>query len=587
MALVHLQRGRSVKQAMSMGNGNPLLAQAASRLRPPIFSHPVWVRFGKMEGPATRKLVDELLYAAGRLQDDDPSSACQILLISAVYQNYAGRRDDALRTTQQALALAERNSLAREMIWATWGACAVCFQAANYEQAARYLEYLQTGLSEQSEWMLADFVEVIKQALLCPGSANADRRSGWSWDQSSGDLLSLTFERLRHWGFSAQGPASSFEPDAGRSISQALLQEGSTHPPCPGQHRRGTWDSLVRAIKGELSLQWVERQHPRAGQGFSVWHSIFGSIRSDRSGRIHEPQTREHVPQPTNMSESLSGIERLPANLSSHASEPESTSDRASGHAAAITTVVVQMLGPFSLTIQNSPLKLPSSRGLSLLKYLLLHHNQDIPREILMDMFWRDADPEAARNNLNVALHSLRQALRSVTDVPVIRFEDGAHGLATDLEIWLDVDEFEHYIKDGQRLEARDELKAAVIEYELAVDLYRGDFLADSPYEGWTALERERLQFAYVGTLERLIRIYFSQERYAACVTLCQLLLSRDPCREDVHCRLMQCYSRLGQSPLALRQYQICVEALRVELEAKPAPETTRLYNRIRRHERA
>jgi DNA-binding SARP family transcriptional activator len=47
----------------------------------------------------------------------------------------------------------------------------------------------------------------------------------------------------------------------------------------------------------------------------------------------------------------------------------------------------------------------------------------------------------------------------------------------------------------------------------------------------------------------------------------------------------MQCYSRLGQAPLALRQYQICVDALRAELEVDPAPETIQLYERIHRHE--
>jgi DNA-binding SARP family transcriptional activator len=47
----------------------------------------------------------------------------------------------------------------------------------------------------------------------------------------------------------------------------------------------------------------------------------------------------------------------------------------------------------------------------------------------------------------------------------------------------------------------------------------------------------------------------------------------------------MRCYSRLGQGPLALRQYQICAEALRAELEVDPAPETTQLYEQIRLHE--
>ena len=270
----------------------------------------------------------------------------------------------------------------------------------------------------------------------------------------------------------------------------------------------------------------------------------------------------------------------------SQAHKPASLEDEARERPA-ILTVVVHMLGPFSMTLQAAPVKLPASRGLSLFKYLLLHHKHDIPREVLMDSFWPDADPEAARNNLNVAIHGLRQALRSITDLPIIRFEDGTYGLTSSLEIWLDVEEFERCFKSGQRLEVRNELTAAAIEYEIAVDLYRGDLLSDNPYEDWTVSDRERLQIDYLDTLDHLSRIYFLQERHAACVTLCQLILSRDRCREDIHRRVMQCYSRLGQSPLALRQYQICAEALRVELEVAPTPETTQLFERIRRHERA
>jgi DNA-binding SARP family transcriptional activator len=48
----------------------------------------------------------------------------------------------------------------------------------------------------------------------------------------------------------------------------------------------------------------------------------------------------------------------------------------------------------------------------------------------------------------------------------------------------------------------------------------------------------------------------------------------------------MRCYSRQGQQHLALRQYQICVEALRLELDVAPAPATTQLVEQIRQHKR-
>ena len=247
--------------------------------------------------------------------------------------------------------------------------------------------------------------------------------------------------------------------------------------------------------------------------------------------------------------------------------------------------VVAQMLGPFNIILQESQLKLPASRGLSLLKYLLLHHKRNIPREVLMDVFWPDANPETARNNLNVAMYNLRQAVRSVTDLEVIHFENGAYGLPAKINLWLDVDEFEQCVKEAQRLEARNQFTGSVTEYEIAVNIYRGDLLADTPYDDWMAIDRERLRLTYLDTLDRLSKIYFDREQYTACIRLCQLILNRDLCREDAHCCLMRCYSRLGQVPLALRQYQFCVEALRSELEIDPAPETTQLYLRIHQHE--
>ena len=202
-----------------------------------------------------------------------------------------------------------------------------------------------------------------------------------------------------------------------------------------------------------------------------------------------------------------------------------------------------------------------------------------------MDIFWPDAEPDTARNNLNVAIHSLRRALRSVFFLPVIIFEDGAYGIDANLQVWLDVEEFEKCVKSGQRLEDRNQLTAAVAEYEAAISVYQGDFLEQNPYEEWTVLERERLRITYLDMLDRLCQIYFNQEHHAACITIGQLILLRDSCREDAHSLLMRCYSRQGQDHLALRQYQNCVKALRTELEVDPAPETTRIYNRIRRHE--
>src|SRR5262245_25114466 len=46
-----------------------------------------------------------------------------------------------------------------------------------------------------------------------------------------------------------------------------------------------------------------------------------------------------------------------------------------------------------------------------LLAYLAYHRRQAHPREVLMDLFWPESEPEAGRASLSVALSSLRNQL--------------------------------------------------------------------------------------------------------------------------------------------------------------------------------
>src|SRR5579859_275303 len=47
----------------------------------------------------------------------------------------------------------------------------------------------------------------------------------------------------------------------------------------------------------------------------------------------------------------------------------------------------------------------------ALMAYLSAHSDRPTPRELLIEMLWPDAETEAARNSLRVALNSLRKQL--------------------------------------------------------------------------------------------------------------------------------------------------------------------------------
>ena len=260
---------------------------------------------------------------------------------------------------------------------------------------------------------------------------------------------------------------------------------------------------------------------------------------------------------------------------------PPPERDRPAGH-----LLSVHLLGRFQVRLDEVAVEdWPSGRGRSLFKYLVCHRDPWPRRERLMDAFWPEAAPAAARNSLNVAVHGLRRAFRASAEIPVVVLEDGGYRLGPQLRLWLDVDEFERHVAGGRRLDGAGDRAGAAAEYERALALYQGDFLADDPYEDWPVMTREHLLLGYLDVLDRLSGLYFGQHQYGACVALCRLLVERDRCREDAHRRLMRCFTRQGQPHLALRQYQACADALDRELGVDPDPATVALAQRIRRHQ--
>ncbi len=249
--------------------------------------------------------------------------------------------------------------------------------------------------------------------------------------------------------------------------------------------------------------------------------------------------------------------------------------------------VAAHLLGELRIAFHDRPVETwASGRGRVVFEYLLVHRHSRVRRDRLMSVFWPDVSPDAARNSLNVAIHGLRQSLRTVVgDTAVVIHRDQAYFIEPTLNVWVDVEAFEERLKSARRHLASAGLVKAQAEFEAAICLYQGEFLADDPYEEWAVVRREHLRLCYLDALDQLSTLRLNTGDYTGCIDVCLKLLACDNCREDAHCRLMRCYSRQGQLQLALRQYNSCAAALRQELGVAPDPATTELFDHIRRRE--
>jgi DNA-binding SARP family transcriptional activator len=249
------------------------------------------------------------------------------------------------------------------------------------------------------------------------------------------------------------------------------------------------------------------------------------------------------------------------------------------------TSLGIYCLGPFRV-YQNGVLlgEWNSLKGLAVLKYLVAHQGRKVSRETLMDVFWPEADADAARRNLHQAIYSLRKSLREHDgDFPYILSHDNCYKFNPALALWVDAGEFEAHLLHARRHESAGRLDEAMQEYGVAESLYQGRFMEEDPYADWAESKRQYLEQAYLEVASHLSSLFFDRGALTATVTLCQKILAVDPCYENAHRQLMQCYLAQGQRYLAVRQFHLCDAVLRTKSGLKPSEETTALYRRIAR----
>jgi two-component SAPR family response regulator len=251
-----------------------------------------------------------------------------------------------------------------------------------------------------------------------------------------------------------------------------------------------------------------------------------------------------------------------------------------------LPTIEVYCLGPFQVRVGWERIEhWRSGKAKSLLKYLLAHHGRPVPRDALMEALWPGCEPVLANNNLKAAIRVLRETLSAAHDedreFAWVVFEDGNYMVNPGADLWSDTSEFEDHWARGWWLERDGRMEDAVVEYEAAEALYRGDYLEDDPYEEWTLLRREALKDTYLTILGKLGDYCMWTGDLENAIGYCQKIIAGDCCREDAYRRLMICHSRLGHRNRALAWYAICEKTVRAELDLPPDSQTKAMWQRL------
>lgn len=245
-----------------------------------------------------------------------------------------------------------------------------------------------------------------------------------------------------------------------------------------------------------------------------------------------------------------------------------------------------RLLGPVEVEDDGRPLVLGSAKQRALLAILLLHANEVVSRDRLIDDLWGEQPPASAPHSLDVYVSRLRKTLQPDGAERMLVTRPGGYLLRLEPE-QLDLRRFERLFEDGRRALADGKYERASERLAEALALWRGPALGDLAYEAFARPEVERLEEQRLAALEEKIEAELALGRHGALVGELEAVSRKHPLRERLHGQLMLALYRCGRQAEGLETYQALRRHLRDELGLDPSPALQRLEQAILRQDHA
>jgi YVTN family beta-propeller protein len=235
-----------------------------------------------------------------------------------------------------------------------------------------------------------------------------------------------------------------------------------------------------------------------------------------------------------------------------------------------------RILGPLEITGGDGPLSLPAGRGQrAVVLYLLLHRNEVVPTDRLIDALWPNEPPATAQKMVQVYVSQLRKSLgdRLVTRSPGYVLEAGEHE--------VDAARAEALGREARNLAAAEALPVL----EQALGAWRGEPLLDVRYDDFAQAEIARLEELRLALVERRIDTELELGDDRELVPELEQLVAEHPLRERFRAQLMTALYRSGRQGDALAVFQDARRVLLDELGLEPGDELRRLQRAILEHD--
>ncbi|MGV3760402.1 MAG: BTAD domain-containing putative transcriptional regulator, partial [Actinomycetota bacterium] len=248
----------------------------------------------------------------------------------------------------------------------------------------------------------------------------------------------------------------------------------------------------------------------------------------------------------------------------------------------------LRILGPLEAVAGGEALDLGAPRQRALLAILAIHVNQVVSLDRLIDLLWGDRPPAAAIGSLQAYVSNLRRILeperrpRQAASVIVTQAPGYALRLAAEsVDAALAAD----LICQGRAHLAGGDLRAGLVQLDAALQLWRGDALADFRHHDFAQIDAARLDELQLTAQEDRVEGMLRLGDLSAALPLCEQMVARHPLREHLRALHILALYRAGRQVDALRAYESIRQVLADELGVDPGPELRALHHQVLEHD--
>jgi len=244
-----------------------------------------------------------------------------------------------------------------------------------------------------------------------------------------------------------------------------------------------------------------------------------------------------------------------------------------------------RVLGPLDVLDENGPIALGRLKERAVLAVLLLHANEVVSRDRLIDELWGESPPPTAKKAVNVYISQLRKTLTRNGADP-IETAAGGYRLSIDTD-QLDLTRVQRLLIRAREDTSAGELQTASGLFRQALALWRGRTLAGVELEAGGRHEIEQLDELRAAALMDRIDCELALGHHEQLIGELNRLVGEYPLRERLRAQQMLALYRADRQAEALDAYQQARQTLVDDLGIEPSEALQRLQKGILAHDPA